>query len=86
MIADIPKEYYTGSSQYESAESDIDSIGMQRMSLGPSGSAHLYDRAREIRAEPRSAAIRATGDDTAAIKEELLSYIDNTTEKIQPRQ
>ena len=66
-IADMTKEYHTGSSQYASAESDIESdasIGIQQMSLGPSGSAHLLDRAKEIKSEPRSAAIRATVDDT----------------------
>ena len=69
-IADMTKEYHTGSSQYASAESEVDSdasIGIQRMSLGPSGSAHLHERAKEIRAEPRSAAIRATGYDASAL-------------------
>ena len=79
-IAGMKKKYHTGSSHYASAESEIDSdasIGIQRMSLGPSGSAHLHYRAKEIRAEPRSAAIHATGDDTAVIQVQLLSYIDS---------
>ena len=75
----MTKEYHTGSSQYASAESEIESdasISIQRMSLGPSGSAHLLDRAKEIKVGPRSAAIRANGDDTSAIQGQLISYID----------
>ena len=82
----MTKEYHTGSSQYASAESDIESdasIGIQRMSLGPSGSAHLLDRAKGIEAESRSAAIRSTGDDTSAIQGHLLSYIDNAMERFE---
>ena len=63
-IADMPKEFHTGSSQYASAKSEIESdasIGIQRMSLGFSGSAHLLDRAKGIKAKSRSAAIHATG-------------------------
>ena len=88
-IADMTKEYHTESSQYTSAESEIDSdasIGIQRMSLGPSGSAHLHERAKGIRAEPRSASIRATGDDAAALQGHLLSYIDNAMERFEQRQ
>ena len=73
--ADMTKEYHTGSSQYASAESKIDSdasIGIQRMSLGPSGSDDLIDR--------------ATGDDTSAIQVHLLSYIDNAMERFEQRQ
>ena len=88
-IPDMTKEYHTESSQYTSAESEIDSdasIGIQRMSLGPSGSAHLHERAKGIRAEPRSASIRATGDDAAALQGHLLSYIDNAMERFEQRQ
>ena len=85
-IADIPKEYHTGSSQYASAESEIDSIGMQQMSLGLSGSAHLIDRTKGIKAESRSAAIRATADDTSAIQSHPLSYIDNAMGRLEQRQ
>ena len=56
------------------------------MSLGPSGYVYLLDRAKEIKAEPRSAAIRATGEDKSTIQEHLLSYIDNTMERFQQRQ
>uniref|UniRef100_M4BUM6 Uncharacterized protein n=1 Tax=Hyaloperonospora arabidopsidis (strain Emoy2) TaxID=559515 RepID=M4BUM6_HYAAE len=41
---DILREYHTGSSQHPSAESEIDpddSIGIQGISLRPSGAAHL---------------------------------------------
>ena len=47
-IADMTKKQYIGSSQYASQESKIESeasIGIQRMSLGPIGSAHLLNRA-----------------------------------------
>ena len=62
------------------------SIARQQMSLGPSRSAHLLDRAKGIRAEPRSASIRATGDDAAALQGHLLSYIDNAMERFEQRQ
>ena len=58
----------------------------ERMSLGRSGSAHLHYRAKEIRAEPRSAAIRATGDDAAALQGHMLSYIDNAMDRFEQRQ
>ena len=48
-IADMTKLYHTGSSQYASAESEIDSdasIDIQLMSLGPSEFAHLHERAK----------------------------------------
>ena len=53
------------------------------MSLGPSGSAHLLDRTKEIKAGLRSAAIRATGEDTSALQGHLLSYIDNAMERFK---
>ena len=44
-IADIPKRYYTGLSQYMSAKSEVklseSSINIQRMSLGPAGAAYI---------------------------------------------
>ena len=89
MIADMTTKYYTGSSQYPLVESQIVSdvsIGIQRMSLGLSGSAHLHDRAKGIRAEPRSAAIRATVDDAAALQGHLLSYINNAMEQFEQGQ
>uniref|UniRef100_A0AAV1TWM2 Uncharacterized protein n=1 Tax=Peronospora matthiolae TaxID=2874970 RepID=A0AAV1TWM2_9STRA len=67
-IADIPSEYHTGSSQYASAESEMesdDSVGTQRMSLGPSGAAHLRDRVESVKLNSRS---KATG-----AKEELTT-------------
>ena len=88
-IADITKKYHTGLSRYASAESEVDSdasIGIQQMSLGPSGSTHLHERSKVIRAEPRSAAIRATGDDAAALQGHLLSYIDNAMEQFEQKQ
>ena len=56
------------------------------MSLSPSGSTHLHERSKVIRAEPRSAAIRATGDDAAALQGHLLSYIDNAMEQFEQKQ
>ena len=41
------REYHTESSQYVSAESEVESgdlIGIQQVSLGPNGAAHLRDR------------------------------------------
>ena len=43
-VADIPKGYHTGSSQYLSAESEVESdmsINIERMSLGPAGMASV---------------------------------------------
>ncbi|CAI5738349.1 unnamed protein product [Hyaloperonospora brassicae] len=88
-IADMTKEHHTGSSQYASAESESDSeasTGIQRMSLGPSGSSYLHDRAKGIKADPRSAAISTTGDDAVALQVHLLSYIDNAMERYEQRQ
>ena len=71
------------SSQYAPPKSEIESyqsIGVQRMLLGPTRSSHLHDRAEWINIESLSAAIRATGDDTSAIKKHLLSFIDNAME------
>ena len=45
--AEVPRGYHTKSSQYASAEPEVesgDSIGIQRMSLSPSGAAYLRDR------------------------------------------
>ena len=78
--ADIPKEYYTGSSQYASAESEIESddlVGIQQMALDPSGSNYMIDLAKRSKAESRSDAIRVTVNDTSAIQGQLLSNIHN---------
>ena len=67
-IADDPRGYLTGLSQYVSAESEIESddlIGIQLMSRGPSGAANLRDRVETIKIEPRSITVRA--------KEEMIS-------------
>ncbi|MCY0726090.1 hypothetical protein OVW19_30570, partial [Klebsiella pneumoniae] len=51
-IADVPKGHYTGSSQYASAESEMESdnsVGIQRMSLGPSGAALICDRVESVK-------------------------------------
>ena len=56
------------------------------MSLGLSGSAYLLDRAKGSKAESRSATIRTTGNDTAAIQQKLLSCIDNAMEQFEQRQ
>ena len=40
VMTESPREYYTGSLQYASAESEVEydeSIGIQRLALGPSG-------------------------------------------------
>ena len=64
-IADTPRGYHTGSSQYASAKSEIDldgSIRIQRMSLGPSGTSHLRERMVKSKDESRSAATDAKED------------------------
>ena len=53
-IADVPRGYHTGSSQYASAESDIDSdksMDIQSMALGLSRASHLQARMVRIKDE-----------------------------------
>uniref|UniRef100_A0AAV1T4S6 Uncharacterized protein n=1 Tax=Peronospora matthiolae TaxID=2874970 RepID=A0AAV1T4S6_9STRA len=56
-IADVPSGYDTGSSQNALAESEMesdDSVGIQLMSLGPSGATHLRDRVESVKLNSRS--------------------------------
>uniref|UniRef100_A0AAV1TUP4 Uncharacterized protein n=1 Tax=Peronospora matthiolae TaxID=2874970 RepID=A0AAV1TUP4_9STRA len=58
-IADVPRGYHAGSSQYASAEYEMesyDSVGIQRMSLGPSGATYLRDRVESVKLNSRSKA------------------------------
>ena len=83
------KNKKNGSSQYALAETEIKSdasIGIQRMSLGPSGSSHLLYSAKDVKAESLSAAIRATEHDTLSIQVNMLSYIDNAMGGFEHRQ
>ena len=56
--------------QHPSAESDIepdDYIGIQGMSLGPSGAAHLRDWVGRVKTGPLSAAVRASFREIASV-------------------
>ena len=84
--ADAPREYHTGSSQYASAESEVesdDSVCIQRMSLGPSGAAHLRDRVETIKRDPRSTATCAKDQMTATMQGYLQKYLNEA--KRSPR-
>uniref|UniRef100_A0AAV1VBJ4 Uncharacterized protein n=1 Tax=Peronospora matthiolae TaxID=2874970 RepID=A0AAV1VBJ4_9STRA len=83
-IADTPRGYHTGSSQYASAESEMesdDSVGIQRMSLGPSGAAHLRDQVDAIKCEPRSAIACAKEEMTSARQGHLQTYLKEAMER-----
>ena len=64
-VADAPRGYHARLSQYASAKSDIESdesIGIQRMALGPTGISHLLDRMVMIKEESCSVALCAKED------------------------
>ena len=64
-IVDARRGYHTWLSQYASAEAEINSdelIGIERMSLGPSGTSHLRERMVKSKDESRSAATDAKED------------------------
>ena len=78
-IADAPRGYHTGSSQYASADSEIksdESIGIQRMALGPSTSTHLRNHMVRIKDEPRSVAAYAKEDERPNTPGPLQSYFE----------
>ena len=88
-IADAPKGYHTGSSQYVSAESEIESdvsIGIQRMALGPSGANHLRDHMVRIKDESRSAAACAREDVRTNISGPLPTYFKAAMKRFQQEQ
>uniref|UniRef100_A0AAV1VNF3 CCHC-type domain-containing protein n=1 Tax=Peronospora matthiolae TaxID=2874970 RepID=A0AAV1VNF3_9STRA len=66
-------------------ESD-DSIGIQRMSLGPSGAAHLRDQVDAIKCEPRSAIACAKEEMTSAMQGHLQTYLKEAMERFHQDQ
>ena len=88
-IAEVPRGYHTGSSQYASAESEMesdDSVGIQRMSLGPSGAALLCDRVESTKMNSRSKAIGAKGQKTTTTQGLLQTYLDEAMERFRQDQ
>ena len=88
-IADTPREQHTGSSQYASAESEMesdDSFGIQRMSLGPSGAAHLRDRSETAKLEPRSMATCTKYQMTTTVQGYLQKYLEEARERVRQDQ
>ena len=85
-IVDNPRGYNNGSSQLASAESEIesdDSIGIQRMSLGPSGAAHLRDRVETIKTEPRLTTARSKEETNSTTQGHLQTYLEEALERFQ---
>ena len=85
-IADTPREQHTGSSQYASAESEMesdDSVGIQRMSLGPSGAAHLRDRGETANLDPRSMATCTKDQMTTTMQGYLHNYFEEARERVR---
>uniref|UniRef100_A0AAV1TFH2 Retrotransposon gag domain-containing protein n=1 Tax=Peronospora matthiolae TaxID=2874970 RepID=A0AAV1TFH2_9STRA len=85
-IADVPREYHTGSSQYASAESEMesdDSVGIQRMSLGPSGATHVRDRVESVKLNSRSKAKGAYEQMATNTQELLQTYLDEAIERFR---
>ena len=87
QIVDIPKGYHTGSSQYMSAESEVESddssINIQRMSLGPAGATHIRERMAPIKTEARSKTASATQGMNATGSGQLQSYFDAAMRKYE---
>ena len=94
--AEVQRVYRTELSQYAPAESELesgDSISTQRMSLGPSGAAHLRDRMENkaylrsrgegIESEPRSTPVRAKEDVSSTTQGQLQLYFDAAMERFQ---
>ena len=79
VMTESPREYYTGSLQYASAESEVEydeSIGIQRMVLSPSGATHLRDRMERIKDESRLAAVCAKEDKSRNIAGPLHTFFE----------
>ena len=88
-IVDTPRGYHTGSSQHASAESEIepdDLIDVQRMSLGPSGAAHLRDRVETIKIKPRSTTARVKEETNLFTQGHLQAYLEEAWECFQQNQ
>ena len=88
-IADVPRGYYTGLSQYASADSEMesdDSVGIQRMSLGQSGAPHLRDRVETIKVEPQSTITCAKEEMTSNMQGYLRTYLDEAIERFHQDQ
>ena len=88
-IADVPRGYHTGSSQYASADSGMesdDSVGIQRVSLGPSGAVHLRDRDEMIKIEPQTTITCAKGEMTSTMQGHLRTYLDEAIERFHQDQ
>ena len=88
-IAEVPRGYHTGSSQYASGESEMesdDSVGFQRMSLGPSGAALLCDRFESVKMNSRSKATGAKGQKTITTQGLLQTYLDEAMERFRQDQ
>ena len=76
---DAPREYHTGSSQYASAESEMesdDSVGIQRISLGPSGATHLRHRVESVKLNPRSKATCSREQITTTTQGLMHTYLE----------
>ena len=77
-----PRGYHTGSSQYASAESEVeseDSIPIQRMSLGPSGADLIRERASQKNIQGRSTEVPAESG-------HLQSYFEAAMKKYEEDQ
>ena len=66
-------------------ESD-DSVGIQRMSLGPSGAALLCDRVETVKMNSRSKATGAKGQKTTTTQGLLQTYLDEAMERFRQDQ
>ena len=66
-------------------ESD-DSIGIQRMSLCPSGAAHLRDQVDAIKCESRSAIACAKEEMTSTMQGNLQTYLKEAMERFHQYQ
>uniref|UniRef100_A0AAV1UEH8 Uncharacterized protein n=1 Tax=Peronospora matthiolae TaxID=2874970 RepID=A0AAV1UEH8_9STRA len=69
--------------KYASAESEMesdDSVGIQRMSLGPSGGTHLRDRVESVKLNSLSKATGAKEQMTTTTQGLLQTYLDEAME------
>ena len=63
-----------------------DSVGIQQMSLGQSGAAHLRDRVETIKIEPQSTITCAKGEMTSTMQGHLRTYLDEDIERFHQDQ
>ena len=88
-ITQITEGYHTGSSQYASAESEadsIDSINIQRMSLGTSGAAFIRERTTPINTEARSTDVPTTQRVNPIGSGQLHAYFEAAMKKYEEDQ